>query len=330
LRIEDCVLDITEVVSRPLVHRAPEDDWVAARDHGYIPEYLYRFYCTADYFSIDRAPPFLDDPERLLFSFLGGLTLGIRDSLKEARELADLIRELRGTGYSPIKEMMRQEWNREADVRERRSFRYLIVALAGALDQFAEVAGLFFHGEIEGLTVGRAMFPKLREFSRRSLVTPAFITTPKKARVADLHNVLSRHLNRTGDEASWYELFQLYRNKLAHLGSGVFDVAVLRDNRNELYSFTPNRWPLFHRSQIRSAGSANDSNLGAYLRENYVHQDTVDLAAGFLERIAMLLDDSFRVLCRVYTEFRDFEPHASALRSLMDKEETYQFRGFGT
>jgi len=330
MKLDDCVLETTHAVGRPPSPSAPEQEWTDARDRSLIPEHLYRFYCAADYFGFDRAPRFLDDPERMLFSFLASLVRGIRESFEEAHALVASIREDEGKGYSPVKELRGEPYDREADVRQRRSFRYLIVSLSGVLDQLAEVVSIFFHGAIEGLTVGRATFAKLQAFARDPYVPAGRIVLPQEARFEELHKVLVEELEATGDERQWFELLHLYRNKLAHLGSPMFPIISFRDTNGVFYSFTPNRWPLFHQTELAPAGTApsGPDAIETYAKNNYVHQDLVSYSEGLLSRVSRLVERAFEVLCATYADFKDFKLNASALRSLRRKKQQYQFRSF--
>ena len=330
MKLEDCVLEITHGMARSPILDVPEREWTEGRNKSVLPEYLYRFYCLAGYFSIDKAPRFLNDPDRLLFSFLGGLAHGIRESLDEAHELAATIRSDQGKGYSPFKKMRGEQWDHEADTRQRRSFRYLIVSLASAMDQFAEVVSIFFHGDIEGLTVGRASFAQLRGFARGPFVPGGMIVSPMEAHFQELHNVLVEELEVEGDEQHWFELLHLYRNKLAHLGSPMFPIVSFHDRKGEFYSFTPNRWPLFHQSEIRPAGEVQEEQdtIQKYAEECYIHQDIVQYSEGVLHRVQHLIDRGFQVLCAAYNDFKDFDLKESALRSLRRKRQHYSFRRF--
>lgn len=330
MKLDDCILKITQVVARSPSPDAPEREWTEARDRSLIPKHLYRFYCLAGYFGFDRVPRFLDDPDRMLFSFLGGLVVGIRESFEEAHSLVNSIRADQGKGYSVVKRMRGEEYDHEADMRQRRSFRYLIVNLSGILDQFAEVVSVFFHGDIGGLTVGRASFVELRRCAREPFVPAGIIVSPKEARFQELHAVLVEELEVTGVSGQWLELFYLYRNKLAHLGSPMFPIFALHDGRGEFYSFAPNCWPLFHQSELRPAGHApsDPKAMENYVKENYVHQDIVSYSEGLLARIERLIDRGFELMCATYTDFKDFNLNESALRSLKEKMQRYSFRSF--
>jgi len=330
MKLDDFDLKITHVVARSPSPDAPEREWTEARDRSLIPKHLYRFYCLADYFGFDRAPRFLDDTDRLLFSFLRALVFGIRESFEESHSLVNGISADQGKGYSSRKRMRGEEYDREADLRQRRSFRYLIVNLFSILDQFAEVVSVFFHGDIEGLTVGRASFADLRAFARGPFKPAGIIVSPKEAHFQELHTVLVEELEVTGNAEQWFELFHLYRNKLAHLGSPMFEIFAFPDEQGEVYWFAPNRWPLFPRSELRPAGETPSDPMAIenYVKDNYVHQDIVSYSEGLLDRVDRLIDRGFQLMCATYSNFRDFNLNESALRSLKEKTQRYSFRSF--
>lgn len=330
MNLDDCVLDATVAVGRPPSPTAPDREWAEARDRSLIPEQLYRFYCLANYFGYDRAPRFLADPERMLFSFLAGLVLGIRESCEEAHSLVTSIRSDDGKGYSPVKALRGETYDRLADVRQRRSFRHLILTLSGALDQFAETVSIFFHDDIQGLTAGRASFSDLRSFARAPFSPKGLIVLPKETRIEQLRCVLAEELDVAGDDAQWFELFHLYRNKLAHLGSPMFPIVSFHDRAGVFYSFTPNRWPIFHQTEFgpTDKGPPDPNAIQDYAKSNYVHQDIVEYCEGLLGRVAKVIERGFEVLCATYSEFKDFDLNVTALESLKTKKEHYQFRSF--
>jgi hypothetical protein len=326
MRAEDCNLNPNAVLMRPLRPNAPEREWVESREHSRIPESLFRFYCLAEYFGLDRSPRYLADNERILFSFLKGMVDGIRDSLDEAEALLTDIRADEGKGYSPAKEARREEWDREADTRQRRNFRNLVVALAGALDQKAEVVALLLPGQIPGLAAGRASFEKIAAAVETLRRSPPLVISPQAARREELIRAIEIDLRVDGTAAEWFELFRLYRNKLAHLGSGAFQTIALHDHGGTIFSFTPRRWPLFHQSEVRVGGT--EGSIAEYVKENYIDQDMVSYAHGLHARVVQLIGRSFAVLCAAYNEFKEFELNTSALESLRENARRYSFRSF--
>lgn len=330
MKLTNCILDINRVVMRPPVRTSPHPDWQRAFEDRVIPENVYRFYCCAEYFSLDKVPKFLDDQDRLLFSFLHNILEGVRHAFEEANELVDIIRDAQGKGYSPVKRINNETWDSHADELQSRSVRYLIVLMTGALDQLSEVVSIFFHGAIPKLTVGRASFAALRDFARRPFLPQTTIVTPKEHRFEELHTVLVETIESSGPETQWFELLKLYRNKLAHLGTSMFPILRLHDDKGQFYSFLPNRFPVFHESQISFSDKSQTepSSVQNYAEENYIHQDVVEYSERLLKKVYIVIDRYFKVLCSTYIEFKSFDLNKSALKSLKDKKTKYDFRYF--
>ena len=333
MKLTNCILDIDRVVMRPPVRSSPHPDWQRAYDNKIIPENVYRFYCCADYFSLDKTPKFFDDQDRFLFSFLHNILEGIRHAFTEANDLVNIIKDEQGKGYSPVKRIKNETWDSDADERQSRSVRYLIVLMNGVLDQLAEVVSMFFHGDIPELTVGRASFAVLRDFARHPFSPKTGIVTPKEHRFEELHAVLVETIETNGSETQWFELLKLYRNKLAHLGTSMFPILRLHDDKGEFYSFLPNRFPIFHESGISFPNESKTEPSGVqdnadYAKENYIHQDVVEYSERLLEKVYIVIDRCFKVLCSTYIDFKSFDLNESALKSLKNKKSIYNFRYF--
>jgi hypothetical protein len=333
MKLTDCILDIDMGVIRQPVRSSPHSDWQLAHEEGIIPRNVYKFYCCADYFSLDKAPKFLNDNDRLLFSFLHNILRGIRDSFIEANDLVNIIKDAQGKGYSPIKKLKKETWDSNADKRQYRSIRYLIVQMYGLLDQLAEVVSLFFHGDIPGLTVGRAEFSVLRKFARETFSFSDIIVTPKEHWFNELHSVLVDTIETHGSEEQWFELLKLYRNKMAHLGTSMFPILRLHDDEGEFYSFLPNRFPIFHETRIsfqdkpQTEPSRVQDNI-EYIKRNHIHQDFVEYSESLLKKIYTVIDRCFEVLCITYNEFKSFDLNESALKSLKGKKSKCTFKCF--
>lgn len=333
MKLTDCILDIDMVIMRSPMRNSPHPDWQRAYDDKIIPENVYRFYCCADYFSLDKTPKFLDDHDRFLFSFLHNILEGIRHAFIEAKDLVDTIKNTQGKGYSPVKGIKNEDWDSNADERQSRSVRYLIVLMNGALDQLAEIVSIFFHGGVPGLTVGRASFAVLRDFARNPFSPQGEIVTPKEHRLEELHGILVVTIETSGAETQWFELLKLYRNKLAHLGTSMFPILRLHDDNGEFYSFLPNRFPIFHESGISfqnnsQYGPSEVQDTADYAKENYIHQDVVEYSERLFEKVYNVIDQCFKVLCSAYTEFKSFDLNENAWKSLKDKKSKYNFKYF--
>ncbi len=326
MRLQDCELDIDQAWIRPPSRTAPESEWTQARDQNVIPEYLYRFYCSADYFSIDKAPRFLNDPNRRLFSLLGAVVRGMWVSFEESHELLNEIRELDEKAARSLKEKGMNPIHASAVERQHRLFRYLVVTTSAILDQMAEVVALLFHSEIAGLRIGRAHFTYLRSWVDVG-TTRTGILSAKSGRLGELRNVLKQELRVSGPDNQWHELLTLYRNKLGHLGMLVFPIVAFHNKAGKFYYFTPSRFPLFHQSTINAAGTS-DGTLRDYVLANYIEQDFVSYCASLVARIQRLVDRSFVVLCGAFNEFRNFELDVGALENLNKQTETVAFKSF--
>jgi hypothetical protein len=330
MKLTNCILDIDRVVMRPPLRSSPDPDWQHAYNNKAIPENVYRFYCCADYFSLDKTPKFLDDKDRLLFSFLHNILEGIRHSFEETNELVAIIIDTQGKGYSPIKRIKNETWDSHADEQQLRSVRYLILLMNGVLDHLSEVVSIFFHGDIPELTVGRASFATLRDFARHPFSSQTTIVTPKAHRCEELHTVLVETIEASGPETQWFELLKLYRNKLAHLGTSMFPILRLHDDKGQFYSFLPNRFPIFHESQISFPDKSQTKKSSVqdnaeYFKKNYIHQDIVEYSERLLKKVNIVTDRCFKVLCSTYIEFKSFDLNKSALKSLKSKKTKYNF-----
>ncbi len=195
MKLDDCVLEASKIAMRSPIHNKPEPEWLDAKKKQVIPEHVYRFYCFANYFSIDKAPKFLNDPKRILFSFLHSMLRALRDAFVEAHRLKDQLFIDSELIYTPTKKEKGEKWDPEAGRRNRRSFRYLILNVSSILDQFSEVVSILFHGDIEGITVGRASFKNLISLVDEQFKPQSNIITPKEAKFQEIHKILVKEIN---------------------------------------------------------------------------------------------------------------------------------------
>ena len=331
MKLSDCMLDVDWAVAAPLVIDRPEPDWVRVRDSGRLPENIFSFYCRSNYFSFEKAPRFLSDKDRLLFSFLAALTLGIRDALDEAHDLIIEVRKCHDAAYSPTKRAEGKEYDRTSLARQMRSFKYLIVSLSSALDQFAETVALLFTGEVDNLKFGRASFVTLKNFAQKPFHEGSGVVAPKAHFLGNLHAALSKEMTGVGPEEDWLGLFYLYRNKLSHLGGFMFPSIGLHDKTGKFFSFLPNKWPQLHQTKIkvRNASEVRDPDeFRKYAEGSFAHPDITEYSEGLVKRIKKLLNSGFGVLCEAYAAFIDFAPNLEALESLEKESETTQFKNF--
>lgn len=331
MKMEDCVLTAHRIGMRPIIRHEPEKDWLEAFNNKLIPDQMYRYYCIASFFSINKAPKFLDDPDRILFSYLSALIRGLKERFIESSDLIEKIKVDDTRIYSPTKKVKGEDWDPDASIRIRRNFRYLIMNISSILDQFSEVIAVFFHGEIPEITVGRSSFKILLEFVKTPYKQKGTIISPQEVKLLSIQSILFDELRIDGRNSDWIKLFYLYRNKLDHLGSQMFPVFRLHDIKGNYFTFLPKRWPLFHQTDIKLNQNIQDQEqetLEPYLKENYMQQDIISYSADLLKNINSLINKSFEVLCDTYLEFQNFELNRSALKSLRKKEEKYKFAHF--
>lgn len=331
LRLEDCDLSIDKVVVSPPIRRTPDNDWSRSFEANRVPKAVYRFYCSADYFSIDRVPRFFQPENGKLFFYLASLLRGIREIFDESYELVDQIKEHRENAYSPIKRLKEQEYDERAAIMEGRCFKYLLVNLASSLDQLAEVVALFLPDEVPDLIVGRASFTRLANWLKKPIGRIEGIVSPTAHYCEKLHTVLSEQIEGHGPEQDWLDLFFLYRNKFAHLGDAIFPKYGLADKNGKYHSFIPRQWPISIEEHIRPArinGKDDKKPIREFIEETVIHIDLVEYSRKLLKKIDNLLNVGFEVLCKCYNDFKDFEPNTRALEHLNQNSKKYSFSHF--
>jgi hypothetical protein len=331
MKLNDQMLNVAGVVSAPLVVTRPEPDWIAARDSGVLPRNVFSLYEAAHFFSLNGAPRFLDDDDKWLFSFLTALVRGTVECLQEAHELVGEIRKNHSLKYTPVKRFKGEKYDRDASGRQMRDFKYLIINLASALDQFAEIVGLLFTKEIDHLTCGRASFMDVKKFVVSPWKGTPGIVPPRKYYLEKLHTTLSSEVLSADPESEWIDLFYLYRNKLAHLGTFMFDKIELHDKEGEYFTFLPRKWPQHHRSSIdmRTSSKPKDPNaFYKYVKNGFIHVDITEYSERLVARVTRLLDSGFGVLTEAYIAFRNFDLNLAALNELKKQSESHKFRFF--
>lgn len=332
MKIDECILDIDKVVVSETEYFGQEPEWKEALDLNIIPANLYRFYCKADYFFFGKAPLFLSDSEKLLFPFLEAMCRGIRNSFMEANELATKIGELHPDKYSPIKRMTNQPWNETADRDTDRSFKYLVVNLTGALDQFAEIAALLLYPTLTTVPPGRASFVALSSFLTKLRKRTESIISPQEHFAEDLKVKMLPLIEKSGTDKNWIELLHLYRNKLAHLGSSAFQYMCLHDKAGEFYLFLPKMWPRFFKQDVKEVVSTlpptSSRSMVLTAKSQLIHCDLVEYSQGITQAVRGLLDAGMGVICEVYDSLKTSAPNQPAADALMKQRQEFEFQHF--
>ena len=330
MKLDDCDLDGIDVISMaPFERDAPEEEWVNAARDGAIPTSLYNLYCKAGFLSFGAAPRFLSDPDNLLFSYFALVLRSIQESLVDARAQADLLAAVHELVYDPMKRLRGEKWEKGADIRERRHFRDLLIALQTALDALADVIAIFFTGGIKGLEGGRSQFSKVESWLSKPLPAAGVIETPSGFYMRKLHQAIEPVVRAPRPETDWLPMMRLLRNKAAHLGQPLFrQVGLPRVNDGKLFVFIPRQWPYLWERLIKPAGQGNPALFPQLLRDSLMHQDMITYSRGLLAKVQTVIAEASTVLNEAYEQLKDLPFNQAALTQLEENSESYEFENF--
>jgi hypothetical protein len=333
--LRDCDLIVNAAVSAPLVRREPEEAWVRSAARG-MPLAVFDFYEQAGYFSLDRAPRFLNDPNHVLFSFLGVVAEGLRGSITEAISFQRSLVRTERQSYAPFSGADGEKYGR----RRTRSLRYLAINLTASLDAFAEMVALHFPEEIviresgRRLLVGQAQFQTLLQVLKAPDLANCLvrsrgqIVSPRSAELDRFHQDVRPSVSGGGGPSDgWLDFLFLLRNKLAHLGTRSIDYVGFRGPNGRMYTFMPREWPFMIPTMVRR-GRPDQTlrRVDQDTLESLVQQDVVSMTAGFLRNTKRLIAVGMTALARAYRTFADFEPNATSLTNLAPRR--FAFRNF--
>lgn len=302
MKLNDC-LTADIVVSAPLARSSPEGSWVTAHDKKIIPEALFKFYVMADYFSFDKCPIFLADDQRIIFSHLGASINLIKSSFEDYHELLDLMRKYDRDTYNPIKKLKKKPFDPSAPKHFNRCFQLLLINMYSILDATAEaMSAILSWGNF-----GRASFADIVK-SVKDSVKIADRTSKKKVIVSvdekykeDIIAIIEKEIIDESN-AEWFELFKLYRDKMAHFRhySGFF----FHDKDGKFYHFLPCQWPYYIQQGITYGKSKND-DANAYLIDPLMECDIFEFCEGLHKKVFGLTEKVFCSLSEVYKIKKD-------------------------
>lgn len=332
MKLQACEQDISHVVLKasPLIDRA-ESKWKDARETGTIPEGLFRFYVNANYFSPDSCPRYFNDQDRVLFSYLGGLTDATRQCLVETAESQEEIKDSETILSLAFKDRAAQRRHPEAEDRQRKAARSLILSLFSSLDLLSEVIAVFFPGKISGLTVGRAQFFRLLQwFDEPGKTDSRGLVTPIEFHLNELWNKLSPLLVLGNPEHDWVSLLVLFRNKLAHLGRFSSMDFRLHDEQGVFYAFLPRKWPFIWQRYLRwdTKAEQEGASIFEFIEETCIHIDLIELVEGLVRRALEVLETAYSELTTCYDIVKELESNREALRQLVTSSKSCEFRSF--
>ena len=298
MKFKDC-LAADVVVSAPLARSSPEDSWVAARDKKIIPGSLYKLYIGADFFSLDKCPKFLVDDQRIIFSHLGASIDLVKSSFEDYHELLDLMKKYDADTYNPIKKLKNETFDPSAPKYFNRYFQLLLINMYSILDATAEaISAILSWGNF-----GKASFAKIVKKIRGDLKTIAstsnnkiIVSTDEKYR-EDIINLIKKEIIDDNNN-EWFELFKLYRDKMAHFRyhSGF----LFHDKDGKFYHFLPRQWPYYFQQGV-TYGKAQDSNGNSYFTDLLIECDIFEYCEGLHKKIYELTEKIFQSLSEVYS-----------------------------
>lgn len=333
MRLDNCVLDVDVAVTAPLQWGAPEEDWVQAVNSQVVPHELFDLYSRAGYLSFGAAPTFLSDKENILFSYFSMILRCLKESLSDAGEQLRLFIEAQAQGYDPGKKIRGEPWDKTANQRARRHFRYFLISLQSALDAEADLVALFLPGLIANLRLGRAQFSRIEAWLDKPLPPGGIILSPQEHFLVKLYDawqpLVRPHPPST--ERDWLPLMRMLRNKAAHFGDPVFRTLGLHDKSPKFYEFIPRMWPYIWERYIKPSapGSPQDPNFFPNLcSETLVHQDIISFTKGLLLKIKDVIAAGTSVLNEAYDQLQSLPLNQAALAELRGSSEKHNFEYF--
>lgn len=327
MRLEDCIVDIDAVGIAPLHRSAPEECWVEARDSRAIPLSVFTLYAKANFLSLDTAPRFLADQDRLLSTYFRILLSCLRGSLVESDDELAKFLSVQERRYDPWRIARGGQWHPKADDESRRHFKHILFALQSALDVLADLVGLFFTGQIKNLRVGRAQFSCIESWLESPVPSCDVIITPQQHFLQELRNTLSPLVYPDSPVREWLRLMRLYRNKAAHLGSEMFRCVMLHEKDGPFYTFLPRQWPYIYEKHIQTRGGGTAPPMEPF-QQVLVHQDMISYMVGLRAKVNDVVAAAASVLVLAYDQLKDCPLNSTALEELGRNTEIHNFERF--
>ena len=330
MKLKDC-LEADVTVSAPLSRKGPSESWESAYKKGFTPESLYKFYVTADYFSLDKCPKFLNDNQNILFPHLEAAIEIVKSSFEDYYELIDLMKKYDKDSYTPIKEIKREAFDKNATKLFYRCFQILMINMYSIFDSTAEaIAIILSWGKL-----GRGQFTDLVKDVRNSLSknnnsSSVKIISLEEKYIKDIKNVIKEDIIAEHNN-EWYELFKLYRDKQAHFRR--FNGFLLHDKECNFYHFLPREWPYYFQQDIsyaKNVKSNTNNNLKELFSELLMEQDIFEYCDGLYKKIYNLTNRIFIILTEAFKIKKDskcdINPDIQKKAALLKRQ--YKFKYF--
>ncbi len=298
MKFKDC-LTADIVVSVPLARSSPDESWVTAHAKKIIPDSLYKFYVGADYFSFDKCPTFLADDQRIIFSHLGASVDLIKSSFEDYHELLDLMKKYDADTYNPIKTIKKESFDPDAPKYFNRCLQLLLIDMYSILDATAEIISAI----LSWGSFGRASFTEIVKRIKDDLKTrtsasrtKTIISTDEKYQ-EDIANLIEKEIIDDNNN-EWFELFKLYRDKMAHFRyhSGF----LFHDKDGKFHHFLPRQWPYYFQQGI-TYGESKYDDADSYFAGLLMECDIFEYCEGLHKKIFELIDKIFQSLSEAYS-----------------------------
>jgi len=330
MKLKDC-LEADVAVSAPLLRKGPSESWESAYKKGFIPESLYKFYVTADYFSLDKCPKFLNDNQNILFPHLEAAIEIVKSSFEDYYELIDLIKKYDKDSYTPIKEIKREAFDKHATKLFNRCFQILMINMYSIFDSTAEAIAIILSWGKLGRGQFIALVKDVRDdLSRNNNSSIVKIISLEDKYIKDIKNVIKEDIIAEHNN-EWYELFKLYRDKQAHFRR--FSGFLLHDKEYNFYHFLPREWPYYFQQDIsyaKNVKSNANNNLKELFSELLMEQDIFEYCDGLYKKIYNLTNRIFIILTEAFKIKKDskcgINPDIQKKAALLKRQ--YKFRNF--
>jgi len=330
MKLKDC-LEAVAAVSAPLLRKGPSESWELAYKKEFIPESLYKFYITADYFSLDKCPKFLNDNQNILFPHLEAAIEIVKSSFEDYYELIDLMKKYDKDSYTPVKEIKGEAFDKNATKMFYRYFQILMINMYSIFDSTAEaIAIILSWGKL-----GRGQFTTLiknvvDDLDKNNNDSNVKIMSLEDKYIKDIKSVIKEDIIAERNN-EWYELFKLYRDKQAHFRR--FSGFLLPDKKCNFYHFLPREWPYYFQQDItyaKNVKSNANNNLKELFSELLMEQDIFEYCDGLYKNIYNLTNRIFIILTEAFKIKKDskcdINPDIQKKIALLKRR--YKFRNF--
>jgi hypothetical protein len=330
MKLKDC-LEVNLGFCKPLLRREPEKSWTLAYEKRMIPEMLYKFYTSADYFSFDKCPKFLNDNGKILFPHLETTVEIIKSSFEEYYELIQLMKKYDSDSYNPLKEIRKETFDESAPNKFNRCFQLLIINMYSVLDSSAEaIAIILSWGEL-----GKGLFSSLvrevkQDLNKNKGGSGTEIKSNEDKYITDIKSIIKGEIIAENNN-EWYELFKLYRDKQAHFRP--FSKFSIQCKNGNFYHFLPRQWPYYFQQNMsfeESAEHGANTNLNELFLKLLMEQDVFEYLDGLYRKVFEMINLIFGILLNAFILKKDSGCNLDIKlqKSLESLICTYKFRQF--